>query len=180
MAQFTYRTQTIKHKSETKVTWNSWKLLVASEHNEDNFSAEVVDESGAIITVSTTNDSIETDSPELEEVNESNRVNRETTGECSYGKTPKSSRGMRAWSHLNGNAGAEVDKAIMNTANSIADHLKQIGAKRKQTEEPEHEDSLFCRSLVPRLKWLPSQSRVFVRLQIEQLLYQTKFTKSRT
>ena len=126
-------------------------LLPASD-NEDNFSAEVVDESGAIITVSTTNDSIETDSPELKEVNESNRVNRETTGECSYGKTPKSSRGMRAWSHSNGNAGAEVDKAIMNTANSIADHLKQIGAKRKQTEEPEHEDSLFCRSLVPRLK----------------------------
>ena len=45
-----------------------------------------------------------------------------------------------------------MDKAIMNTANSIADHLKQIGAKRKHTEEPEHEDSLFCRSLVPRLK----------------------------
>ena len=48
--------------------------------NEDNFSAEVVDESGAIITVSTTKDSIETESPELEEVNESNRVNGETTG----------------------------------------------------------------------------------------------------
>ena len=95
---------------------------------------------------------IETESPELEEVNESNQINGETTGECCYGKTPKSSRGMRAWSHSNRNAGAEVDKAIMNTANSIADHLKQIGAKRKQTEELEHEDSLFCRSLVPRLK----------------------------
>ena len=148
--------------------------------NEEDFSTEVVDESGAIITASTTDDSIETESPELEEVNESNRVNGESTGECSYGKTPKSSRGMRAWSRSNGNAGAEVDKAIMNTANSIADHLKQIGAKRKQIEEPEDEDSLFCRSLVPRLKRLPSQSRAFVRLQIEQLLYQTEFTKSRT
>ena len=148
--------------------------------NEDDFRAEVVDESGESITMSTSNDSMEAESSELEEVNESNRVNGETTGECSNGKTPKSSRGMRAWSRSNGNAGAEVDKAIMITANSIANHLKQIGAKRKQTEELEDEDSLFCRSLVPRLKRLPSQRRAFVRLQIEQLLYQTEFTGSRT
>ena len=148
--------------------------------NEDDFHAEVVDESEESITISTSNDSTEAESPELEEVNESNRVNVETTGECSNGKTPKSSRGMRAWSRSNGNAGAEVDKAIMNTANSIANHLKQIGAKKKQTEEPDDEDSLFCRSLVPRLKRLPSQRRAFVRLQIEQLLYQTEFTGSRT
>lgn len=68
-----------------------------------------------------------------------------------------------------------MDKAIMSTANSIAEHLKQIGAKRKQTED-EDEDSLICRSLVPRLKRLPSQSRALIRLQIEQLLYQTEFT----
>ncbi|XP_068722407.1 uncharacterized protein [Montipora capricornis] len=148
--------------------------------NEDDFSAEVVDESGESTTVSPTNDSIETESPELEEVNESNRVNGETTGGCSNGKTPKSTRSMRAWSRSNGNAGAEVDKAIMNTANSIADHLKQIGSKRKQTEDLEDEDSLFCRSLVPRLKRLPSQRRAFLRLEIEQLLYQTEFTGSRT
>ena len=55
-----------------------------------------------------------------------NRVNRETTGGCSNGKTPKSSRGVRDWSRSNGkNAGADEDKAIMNTANSIADHLKE-------------------------------------------------------
>ena len=87
---------------------------------------------------------------------------------------------MRAWSSNGRNAGADVDKAIMSTANSIAEHLKQIGAKRKQTEEPEEENSLFCRSLVPRLKRLPSQSRAFVRLQIEQLLYQTEFTGPQT
>ena len=50
----------------------------------------------------------------------------------------------------------------------------------ESSAEPEDEDSLFCRSLVPRLKRLPSQSRAFVRLQIEQLLYQTEFTGSRT
>lgn len=83
---------------------------------------------------------------------------------------------MRAWSSQRKNASADVDKAILNTANSITEHLKQIGAKRKQTEEQEDEDSLFCRSLVPRLKRLPPQSRTFVRLQIEQLLYQTEFT----
>ena len=58
---------------------------------------------------------------------------------------------------------------------------KQIGAKTKHwTEEPEDEDSLFCRSLVPWLKRLPSQSKAFIRLQIEQLLYQTRFTGPRT
>ena len=107
-------------------------------------------------------------------------VNKERTGACSNEKTPKSSRSMRAWSSNGRNAGADVDKAIMSTANSIAEHLKQIGAKRKQTEEPEDEDSLFCKSLVPRLKRLPSQSRAFVRLQIEQLLYQTEFTGPQT
>ena len=59
--------------------------------DEDDFSAEVRDESEESITVSTTDDSIGTESPEVEEFNESNRVNRETTGECSNGKTPKSS-----------------------------------------------------------------------------------------
>ena len=127
----------------------------------------------------TTEDSIRTESPEFENVNESNRVNKETTRESSNGKTPKSSRGTRAWSSNGKNTGADVDKAIMSTANSIAEHLKEIGAKRKQTED-EDEDSLFCRSLVPRLKRLPSQSRAFIRLQIEQLLYQTEFTGPRT
>jgi len=48
--------------------------------------------------------------------------------------------------------------------------------KEEQTEEPEDEDSLFSKSLVPRLKWTPYQGRAFVRLQIQQLLYQTEFT----
>jgi len=148
--------------------------------NEDDFGAEVSDESEESVSLSTTDDSIQTESPEFEDVNGSNRVNKETTGECSNGKTPKSSRGMRAWSANGKNSGADVDKAIMSTANSIAEHLKQIGAKRKQTEEPEDEDSLFCRSLVPRLKRLPSQSRAFIRLQIEHLLYQTEFTGPQT
>ena len=87
---------------------------------------------------------------------------------------------MQAWSSNGKNAGVDVDKAIRSTANSIAEHLKQIGAKRKHNEEREDEDSLFCRNLVPRLKRLPSQSRAFIRLQIEQLLYQTQFTGPRT
>ena len=66
MPQFTYRTQTIKNKSESSSS--------PASDNKDDFRES--------ITVSTTNDSIETESPELEEVNESNRVNGETTGEC--------------------------------------------------------------------------------------------------
>ena len=43
-----------------------------------------------------------------------------------------------------------MDKAIMRTANSIAEHKKtNWGQRKQQTEEPEVEDSLFCRSLVP-------------------------------
>ena len=51
--------------------------------------------------------------------------------ECSNGKTAKSTQGMRAWSSNGKNAKADVDEAIRSTANSIAEHLKQIGAKRK-------------------------------------------------
>ena len=53
-------------------------------------------------------------------------MEQETSGDCSNEKTPKSSRRMRAWSSNRGNAGADVDKAIMSIANSIAEHLKQI------------------------------------------------------
>lgn len=113
-------------------------------------------------------------------ISESNRVNKETTGECCNGKTPKSSRGMRAWSANVNNTGADVDKAILSTANSIGEHLIQIGAKRKRTGEPKDEDSLFCRSLVPRLKRLPSQSRAFLSIQIQHLLYETGFLGPRT
>jgi len=146
--------------------------------SEDDFGAEDSDESEGSVSLSTTDDSIQTESSEFEDFNGSNRVNKETTGECSNGKTPKSSRGMRAWSSNGKNTGADV--AIMSTANSIAEQLIEIGAKRKQTEEPEDEDSLFCRSLVPRLKRLPSHSRAFIRLQIDHLLYEIEFTGPQT
>jgi len=71
-------------------------------------------------------------------------------GERSNGKTPKSSRGTRAWISNEKNTEADMDKAIMRTANSIAEHKKtNWGQRKQQTEEPEVEDSLFCRSLVP-------------------------------
>lgn len=66
-------------------------------------------------------------------------------GARSNGKTPKSSRGTRAWISNEKNTEADVDKAIMRTANSIAEHLKKTNwsQRKQQTEEPEDEDSLI-------------------------------------
>ena len=57
---------------------------------------------------------------------------------------------------------------------SIAEHVKQASEseeKKKKTEQPDSEDSLFCKTLIDRKK-LDSRSRAFVRLGIEQLIFQ--------
>ena len=64
----------------SKLPGKTESSLSPASDNKDDFSTEVRDESGESITTSTTDDSIETESPELEEVNKSNQVNGETTG----------------------------------------------------------------------------------------------------
>lgn len=67
----------------------------------------------------------------------------------------------------------EIDPVI--SANSLSEQLRN-GKKEVEDVNYDDEDSLFCRSLIPRMKRLPCSRKYMVRLQIEQLLYQTEFT----
>ena len=50
---------------------------------------------------------------------------------------------MRAWIWNGENTGADVDKVITSTANSIAEHLKTNWSQKKADWKREGEDSLF-------------------------------------
>ena len=45
--------------------------------------------------------------------------------------------------------------------------------KKKENKELD-EDSLFCQSLIPRMKRLPAHAKAFLRAQIENLFYQVE------
>ena len=113
----------------------------------------------------------EENSPERES-NKSNRPNAAKP-------TPKR-KSSRSWASMNKKPSKEdVDLVLIRTANSLVERMKQApepeNAKRKLDEdEDEDEDSLFGRSLAQRMKRLPPPPRTkyYVRLQIEQMLYQ--------
>ena len=66
----------------------------------------------------------------------------------------------------------EVDKALLKTANSLADHMKN---QKQNLSRNEDEETLFCKSLIPRLKKLTPYAKATARLQIEQLFFQLEF-----
>ena len=75
-----------------------------------------------------------------------------------------------------------IDLALLQTAESVAEASKKLrlepenlqGRKVGNTDEDD-EDSLFCQSLAKRMQRLPSQAKAFVRIQIEQIMYQAEF-----
>ena len=109
----------------------------------------------------------EENSPERES-NKSNRPNA--------AKPNPKRKSSRSWASMNKKPSKEdVDLVLIRTANSLVERMKQApepeNAKRK-LDEDEDEDSLFGRSLNQRMKRLPPRTKYYVRIQIEQMLYQ--------
>ena len=72
---------------------------------------------------------------------------------------------------------SDIDMALLKTATSLADRLLQPEKpKKSRTEEEEDEDAIYCRGLANRLRNLPVHVKGYVRLQIEQLMYQVQFS----
>ena len=73
---------------------------------------------------------------------------------------------------------AELDKALVQSANTIANYLSDCKKRKDNSYEvTDDEASNFCRSLVPRLKRLPPLKKARMRMQIEQLFFQAEFAE---
>ena len=70
----------------------------------------------------------------------------------------------------------DVDMALLKTATSLADRVLEPEQQKKSRTEEEDEDAIYCRSLANRLRNLPVHVKGYVRLQIEQLMYQVQFS----
>ena len=73
----------------------------------------------------------------------------------------------------------DVDLALLKTASTLADKVMNAEStpKRREADEEDDEDLLYCKSLARRLKTMPAPTKAFVRLQIEQLLYDTQYNQ---
>ncbi|KAK2564560.1 hypothetical protein P5673_012011 [Acropora cervicornis] len=82
----------------------------------------------------------------------------------------------RAWSSQKSNQDKHtkeaVDMELLKTAKSIAEGLQ---ADPRTVTEIEDEDSFYCKSLATRMRALEPQSKAYVRMQIEQLMFQVQF-----
>lgn len=66
----------------------------------------------------------------------------------------------------------DVDTVLLNTAKSIADGLKASPS----AAEPQHdEESLYCQSLAIKMRQLDERSKAYLRIQIEQLMFNVQF-----
>lgn len=103
-------------------------------------------------------------------------------GFVSKSNKSNASKRNRAWNEVNKPpTKVEMDKVLYNAAKSIDKHLKEI----KDEHSPgkfhsnnaigeDDEETLFCRSLIPRLRRIPRQHRGLVRLEIEQIFYKVE------
>ena len=73
----------------------------------------------------------------------------------------------------------DVDLALLKTASTLADRVMNAEStpKRREADEEDDEDLLYCKCLARRLKTMPAPTKAFVRLQIEQLLYDTQYNQ---
>ena len=82
----------------------------------------------------------------------------------------------RAWSSQKSNQDKHTkeddDMELLKTAKSIAERLQ---ADQRTVTEVEDEDSFYCKSLATRIRSLDPQSKAYVRMQIEQLMFQVQF-----
>ena len=70
-----------------------------------------------------------------------------------------------------------IDPALMKTAESVVETSKKMRIEQDKVRKSgaDEEDSLFCQSLAKRMQRLPPQSKAFVRIQVEQIMYQAEF-----
>jgi hypothetical protein len=96
-------------------------------------------------------------------------------------KASKSKR-KRAWNEANkAPTKVEMDKVLYNAAKLIDNHLKESKDEHSPAKfhsnnaiGEDDEETLFCRSLIPRLRRIPRLHRGLVRLEIEQIFYQVE------
>ena len=69
----------------------------------------------------------------------------------------------------------DVDMELLKTAKSIADGFLSP-QEEKKSDHGGDEDTLYCRSVAARMKCLDPQSKAYVRMQIEQLLFTVQFS----
>ena len=74
----------------------------------------------------------------------------------------------RAWSSQKSNQ-EDVDMELLKTAKSIAEGFE---LDQRTVTEIEDKDLFFCKSLDIRMRSLDPQSKAYVRMKIEQLMFQ--------
>ena len=126
------------------------------------------------------------DSLEYEETSSEDDLQSETSvspaaNDCHPNRSSKQkekSTTKRPWaSNARKAKDSDIDMALLKTATSLADRLLQPEQpKKSRTGEEEDEDAIYCRSLANRLRNLPVHVKGYVRLQIEQLMYQVQFS----
>ena len=79
----------------------------------------------------------------------------------------------KSWANSKGKVQmTDMNNTLINTANSLSEYLQRRTTRNsKDMPEDDGEESLFCRSLIPRMKQLPKQAKAMFRLQVEQLLF---------
>eukprot|EP00794_Sanderia_malayensis_P002721 gene2721-3147_t len=88
----------------------------------------------------------------------------------------KFSRQVKPWAGEKGKpTKQEIDFALIKTAQNVAETAKALKTdKTSNTSIPEDDVTLYCRSLIKRMKDLPKHARSFVRCQIEQTMFQAE------
>ena len=69
----------------------------------------------------------------------------------------------------------EIDVAFLESAKSSSDATQAIRKRKADTASEDDSDTLYCRSLVPRMRRLSQHGKAFVRYHVEQTFYQAEF-----
>ena len=78
----------------------------------------------------------------------------------------------KSWANSRVKPQNAINSALVRTATSLSAYLQKKDSK--DDNEDEGEESLFCRSLIQRMKQLPKQAKALFRLQVEQLMFQAE------
>ena len=103
---------------------------------------------------------------------------RKSAGKCTKkSSTPKLKKSYAA--HNKKNAKLDVDAVLLKTATSLAEKVLQSpeAENKLHNDLDDDEDILFCRSVAKRMKRLQPHMRGFLKLQIEQMMYNAEFSQ---
>ena len=67
----------------------------------------------------------------------------------------------------------EIDVVLLESAKSISDATEAIRKRKADTASEDDSDSLYCRSLVLRMRRLSQHAKASARYHVEQTFYQT-------